>query len=246
MRILLVNPNTTVSMTEQVVAAGRRYAAPDVEVVGATSVYGPPSIEGYYDEIFAVPPMLEIIDANRDDVDGVIVACFDDTGVDAARCLVDVPVIGICQAAMQTASVLAGSFSVITTLSRSIPALEHLAHRYGFERRCRKVRAADVPVLDLEQPSSGAEEKICREIEAALDEDGAEAIVLGCAGMVDLAARLTRRYDVPVLEGVAPALKIIEGLAGLGLRSSRRGGYAPPRAKAYTGEFAKHSPKELE
>ncbi len=243
MRILLINPNTTVAMTERMSSAARSVVDQGVEIVAATSAYGPPSIEGYYDEIFAVPPLLEIIAAERQRVDGVVIGCFDDTGVDAARALVDVPVVGICQAAMQTASVLAGSFSVITTLGRSIPALEHLAFRYGYGRACRRVRAAEVPVLDLEEPSSGAEQRIGAEIETALREDGAEAIVLGCAGMVDLAERLTREFEVPVIEGVGPAVKTVEGIARLGLKTSRRGGYAPPRRKGYDGAFAQYSPR---
>lgn len=242
MRILLVNPNTTVSMTDKVVAAVKPFAADDVEIIGATSEYGPPSIEGYYDEVFSIPPMLEIIKREQHNINGVVIACFDDTGVDAARAMVDVPVIGICQAAMQTASVLAGSFSVITTLGRSVPALEHLAQRYGYGHICRAVRASEIPVLELENPESGAEDKISSEIELTLIQDKAESIVLGCAGMVELASRLSDKYQVPIIEGVAPAVKIIEGLARLGLKTSSRGGYANPVEKTYTGSFDRFSP----
>ncbi|MBX2839456.1 MAG: aspartate/glutamate racemase family protein [Gammaproteobacteria bacterium] len=246
MRILLINPNTTQTMTDSVVAASQRFVADDVEIFGATSDYGPPSIEGFYDEVFSIPPMLEkintVIQQHDGKIDGVVIACFDDTGVDAARAMLDVPVVGICQAALQTASLLSNRFSIITTLGRSVPALEHLVSKYGFANLCRNVRASEIPVLELEQPGSGAEDKIRHQIELALEEDNAEAIVLGCAGMVDLTERLSNTYNIPVIEGVVPAVNIVSGLSRAGLKTSKRRGYATPVSKNYKGEFGKYSP----
>ncbi|MEM7255628.1 MAG: aspartate/glutamate racemase family protein, partial [Pseudomonadota bacterium] len=193
MQLLLVNPNTTDSMTKKMVTAANAVAATGSHIVGRTATYGPVSIEGYYDEVFSVPPLLEAISAHAD-ADGVIVGCFDDTGVDAARCITDRPVIGICQAAMQHAAVVATRFSVVTTLSRSVPALEHLALKYGYERLCRRVRASEVPVLALEDGDPTALNKIKAEIALALRDDEAEAIVLGCGGMADLATQLSGEF----------------------------------------------------
>ncbi len=88
-----------------------------------------------------------------------VIACFDDTGLDAARCVGDMPVIGIGEAAFHIASLVAGKFSVVTTLSRSVPAIEHNLVRYGLASRCAKVRASDVPVLELEVPGSNARQQ---------------------------------------------------------------------------------------
>ncbi len=244
MRILLVNPNSTESMTHTMLAAARPVLSPGNELVGVTAGYGPESIEGHYDGVFAVPPLLEALTAEARAVDGVVIGCFDDTGVDAARSLLDVPVIGICQAAMQAATTLAGSFSVITTLQRSVPILEQLARKYGYGGICRRVRASEVPVLELESEGSDAEARIRKELESALLDDGAEAIVLGCAGMAPLAARLSDEYDIPVIEGVTVAVKLVESLATLGLRTSGRGGYAAPRPKRYRGDFRRHAPSD--
>lgn len=241
MRLLLVNPNTTVSMTEKMLASGRSVLASGTVLDGATAQYGPESIEGYYDEVFCVPPTLEAIAAHPG-IDGVIIGCFDDTGVDAARCMLQVPVVGICQAAMQAAAVLAGSFSVVTTLGRSVPALKHLAHRYGYGDLCRGVWASEVPVLELEDPRSNAVDRIRGQIEEALRADGSEAIVLGCGGMSDLARRLSNDFGVPVIEGVTAAVKLVEGLACIGLHTSSVGGYAAPRAKTYRGTFQRFAP----
>ena len=243
MRILVVNPNCTASMTAKIGAAARAAASPGTEIVAADPGEGPVSIEGYVDEAFAVPGMLRVIrDGERDGSDAHVIACFDDTGLDAARALADAPVIGIGEAAFHVASLLAGRFSVVTTLSRSIPAIEHNLVRYGLSGRCARVRASEVPVLALEEPGGGAEDRISAEIGRALAEDGAEAIVLGCAGMADLAGRLSDRHGLPVLDGVACAVKLAEAVAGLGLRTSKRGGYARPGPKEYRGRFAPDGP----
>ena len=171
-----------------------------------------------------------------------VIACFDDTGLDAARCIASGPVIGIGEAAFHAASLISGKFSVITTLSRSIPAIAHNLTRYGLAARAAGLRAAEVPVLALEDATSDALARISAEIEAAKAEDHCEAIVLGCAGMADLAGSLAARHGLPVVDGVACAVAFAESLARLGLKTSRLGGYASPRPKAYTGSFAPYAP----
>ena len=126
----------------------------------------------------------------------------------------------------------------MTTLSRSIAPIEANLARYGLASRCARVRACEVAVLALDDPDSGAREKLSGEIGRAMVEDGAEAIVLGCAGMADLAADLARRHGLPVVEGVAAAVKLAEALVGLGLATSKVGPYASPLPKPFSGVFA--------
>ena len=171
--------------------------------------------------------LLDTIRRNPD-CDAVVIACFDDTGLDAARCLTDRPVIGIGEAAYHFASMISNKFSVVTTLARSVPALEHNLSRYGLDARCARVRSSEVAVLELEQPGSNARQKISAEIGVAVVEDRAEAIVLGCAGMAGLAQDLAQEHGLPVLDGVSCAVKLAEAMAGLNMRTSRLGGYAPP------------------
>jgi allantoin racemase len=238
-KILIVNPNTTASMTATIAAAARAAAAPGTEISAVTSPMGPASIEGFYDEAFAVPGLIQAL-LQSPDADAGIVACFDDTGLDAARSVARFPVVGICEAALMTAGQVAKRIAVITTLPRSVVPLEELVRRYGFAERAR-VTACNVAVLDLEKPGSGAAEKLDAEIGWALD-NGAEAIVLGCAGMADLAAALSVRFDIPVIDGVAAAVKQAEALVGLKLRTSRRGAYAFPAAKHYSGILQPFAP----
>jgi allantoin racemase len=179
MRILLVNPNTTASMTEKAAVAARVVAASGTEIIAATSRMGPVSIEGHYDGALAIPGLLaELKERQTEGYDAAIIACFDDTGLEAARSFCDVPVLGLCESAVATAGFLAQRFTVVTTLERSRVLIDNLVRRYGMGDRV-KVRASDIPVLELENEASGAIGKLRAEIERALDEDGAEAIVLG-------------------------------------------------------------------
>lgn len=242
MRILVVNPNTTASMTCTIAAAARQVAAHGTEIVAVTSAMGPASIEGYYDEAFALPGLLERIAAGeKAGADAVVIACFDDTGLDAARAMANIPVIGICEAALATAAFVAKRFTVVTTMERSRIPIEELAQRYGMSGRAR-IRAANIAVLALEDPNSGARDKLRNQIVRAIAEDNAEAIVLGCAGMADLAHTLSLEFSMPVIDGVGAAVKQAEALVALGLRTSKRGAYAPPIAKAYAGALAEFAP----
>jgi allantoin racemase len=243
MRILIVNPNTTGSMTTKIGIAARAVAASDTEIIAVNPVDGPASIEGYYDEAYSVPGLLdEVRKGEASGVDAHVIACFDDTGLEAARSLADAPVIGIGEAAFHLASLLAHRFSVVTTLSRSIASIETNLVKYGLITRCARVRASEVPVLELENPNSDASRRIGEEIERAKAEDNAEAIVLGCAGMADLAERLSCAHELPVVDGVTAAVKLAEGLKSLGLTTSKRGAYARARPKIYTGLFSKSAP----
>jgi allantoin racemase len=242
MLICVVNPNTTASMTMKIGAAAKAAASPGVEVSAVNPEFGPPSIEGYFDEAFSVPGLIAEMNKARD-ADAFVIACFDDTGLEAARCATEAPVVGIGEAAFHMASLIADKFSVVTTLSRSIAPIERNLMKYGLAARCARVRAANVAVLALEEPGSDARRTIEKEIERALADDGAEAIVLGCAGMTDLARSLSESAGVPVIDGVACAVSLAESLVRLGLKTSKRNTYAPPLAKSYAGLFARYSPK---
>lgn len=240
MNIIVINPNTTAVMTSRIAATAQTVAQPGTHIIAIQPSAGPASIEGYADEAMAVPHMLEAMFAaqtQHTEVAGYVIACFDDTGLDAARCVLDAPVVGIGEAACHLASLIAARFSVVTTLGRSVSPIEHNLVKYGLASRCARVRAAEVAVLDLEDAASDAYAQISNEVRIALKEDRAEAIVLGCAGMTNLAERLSNEHGVPVIDGVGAAVKLIESLAGLGLRTSKRTTYAPPRAKAYAGNL---------
>jgi allantoin racemase len=214
MRLVVINPNSTVSMTDKAVIAARD-AAPGAMVKGVTCHGSPPAIQGPEDDAICRPFVLaEVTRAAQDGADAIIIACFDDPALDAARASVNVPVLGIGEAGFHAAMMLGGRFSVVTTLPVAIPIIEENLAHYGISA-CTKVRAAGVAVLDLEDEATGAHLKVSAEIARAKAEDGVGAIVLGCAGMADLAARMEAEHGLKVIDGVGAAAAFSAALVNL-------------------------------
>lgn len=234
MQIRVINPNTTWSMTKTIGECAQAVAGPGVLVEAVSPAMGPATIESHYDEALSVPGILsEIGKGEAAGVDGYVIACFGDPGLDAARELARGPVVGIAEAAMRTAAYLGRSFSVVTTLGRTRGRAWDLAEAYGVARACRGVHACDLAVLDLDSPA--ARERITQVCRAALQHDGSDVIVLGCAGMADLCAEISAALRAPVVDGVAAATVTVQGLVTLGLRTSTVEEFATPPAKAYDG-----------
>jgi len=236
MKLLLLNPNTSQVMTDGIAAAAREVAAPGTEIVARGSSFGPASIEGHFEDAFAAAGVAEQARlAAAEGFDACVIACFGDPGLDAAREALNGPVLGIAEAAFHAASFLATGFSVVTTMTRTCVIAERLVQRYGFERSCRGIHGTDIPVLALESCGEATVAQIEAAARRAMAQDRSEAIVLGCAGMAALCAELQRRLGVPVIDGVAAAVKFAESLAALGLKTAKVGDYAPPLAKRWTG-----------
>ena len=235
-KLLVLNPNTTAAMTRSIAVAARAVAQASTTIVARNPETGPASIEGPYDQALCTPHVLdEVAKGEREGCDATVIACFDDPAVEAARCLASGPVIGIAEAAMRSAAMIASRFAVVTTVEPAVPGIEELVARYGAARNCVGVRAADVPVLALERPSAATYRRIRDTAAEMLRAERADAIILGCAGMAALAPRLARELDVPVIEGVGAAVKLAESLVALGLATSKRGSYASPALKRGPG-----------
>ncbi|WP_433521732.1 aspartate/glutamate racemase family protein [Nocardia pseudovaccinii] len=234
MRIRVVNPNTTRAMTGTIEQCAQAVAGAGTLLDAVNAEMGPASIESHYDEALSVPGILAAIRRGEEEgVDGYVIACFGDPGLDAARELASGPVIGIAEAAMRTASHLGGGFSIVTTLRRTIGRADDLVYRYGMQRFCRGIHACEIPVLALEDPD--ARKIVTEACGDAVDADGSDAIVLGCAGMADLCKHIRDEIGVPVIDGVAAATLTAQSLITLGLRKSGRGEFAAPPPKPYSG-----------
>ena len=232
MKLVVINPNSTASMTDKIVEAARAVACPGTEVEGRTAHGAPASIEGHFDEVMCAAHLLrEVQEAEGQGADAIVVACFDDPAIGACREVATGPVLGICEAGVKAASMIATSFSIGTTLPRSVPVIEELVRRYGLDHQCRRVRSAEIPVLALEQPGSDARARVRAEILRAIEEDRCEAVLLGCAGMADLTEWLSAECGIPVIDGVTAATTFAEALVRAGLRTSKIGAYAHPIQK---------------
>jgi allantoin racemase len=217
-RLLLVNPNTTASMTSAIAAGAAAVASPDTVVEALNPAAGPASIENDADEHRCVPHLLDVIREaqarpREQRPDAYVIACFGDPGLEEARALLDVPVLGIAQAAMHAAALAAGSFSVVTSMSATIPRAWELAKSYT-PHQCLGVYACDIPVLRIDSDPRTVDPigELC---ERALREDGSRSIVLGCAAMARFAGPLRERLGVPVFDGVAAATRLAEALGPL-------------------------------
>jgi allantoin racemase len=214
LRILVINPNSTAAMTHSVASAARAAAAPGTEIVATNPTDTPPAIQGPEDGEACLPGLFRVFDREMASsaYDAVIIACFDDTGVPALKRRARVPVIGIGEASYHAAALAAPTFSVVTTLAISVPVLEANIRAMGFGAACAKVRASGVAVLALESDKDASRASVAAEAARAIAEDGCGAIVLGCAGMADLAAELAARFRLPVIDGVAASVMLSEAV----------------------------------
>ncbi|OFE14291.1 Asp/Glu/hydantoin racemase [Humibacillus sp. DSM 29435] len=233
MRILVVNVNTTQSMTDGIGRTARSVAAPGTEIIPLTPIFGADSVEGNYESYLAAIAVMETVRRYDQPYDAVIQAGYGEHGREGLQELLDVPVVDITEAAASTAQFLGHKYSVVTTLDRAVPLIEDRLKLAGLDARCASVRASGLGVLDLEADPDAAVEAIVAEAVRAVQEDHAEVICLGCGGMAELNERVAARTGVPVVDGVAAAVTIAESLVRLGLTTSKVRTYAPPRPKTF-------------
>jgi allantoin racemase len=229
--LLVINPNTTQAMTDDIGRGARAAAGPDTVIECIQPASGPRSIEGFTDEVLAAYNLVDTVAAARGKYDGIIVACYGDPAVSACREISDVPVVGIAEASFHMACLVAHKWSVVTVLPRILPLIEEVVHRNGLERRCASVRSAPLTVLEIEADLDRAKRLMVVEAEKAVREDRAEAILLGCAGLGPLDKAMQEELGVPVFDGTACAVKMVESLIAYGVGTSRVAAFQRPEAK---------------
>ncbi|MCH4869270.1 aspartate/glutamate racemase family protein [Pseudomonas sp. TMW22089] len=239
MRILVVNVNTTDSITQAIARQAQSVAAPGTEIIGLTPAFGAESVEGNFESYLAAIAVMDCVMAYDRPFDAVIQAGYGEHGREGLQELLDVPVVDITDAAASTAMFLGRAYSVVTTLDRTVPLIEDRLKLSGLWERCASVRASGMAVLELEASPHKALEAIVRQAELAVIEDKAEVICLGCGGMAGLDERIRQLTGVPVIDGVTAAVTIAESLVRLGLSTSKVRTYATPRPKAIAGWAAR-------
>ncbi len=234
MKICVINPNTSESMTDHIREALESVKRSDTELTVTCPDKGPETIESAYDEAYAIPPTLELVKkAEQEGFDAVILACFSDPGLDAAREISAVPVIGIEEATLHMAAMLGAKFSIMTPRKQRIPSKREHVHLRGMSHFLASVRSLDLTVAETDADPGKTKQRLMEVAKVAVEEDGAEVIVMGCAGMAGYAEDIERSLNVKVLDPSAVALKTAEAMADLGLTHSKAGLYAAPPEKAF-------------
>lgn len=236
MKIKVINPNTSLEMTKGIEHAAKSAARPDTQIHAVSPKMGPVSIESFYDEYLSIPGVIEEVKKGEEEgADAFVIACWGDPGLQAAREVTDKPVVGIAEASVYLASMLAARFSVVTVLPRIKTMLEELVDSYGMSKRILNIRCTPLGVLDFERDPEGGIETLRQEGKRAVEEDKAEAILLGCAGMAEFADSLEKELGIPVIDGVTAAVKFAESIVDLGKKTSKLKTYKYPEKKEYVG-----------
>lgn len=230
----LINPNTDMRHTTGMRDVALRALPKGCEVTAASPERGPSSIESEADSVIAAAGVLRLVE-EMPPQDAYLIACFGDPGLDAAREVTDAPIVGIGEAAYEAASLVAKRFAVVTTLPRSVPALEEALERQGLRRRCTAILPLHIPVADQGSHNPDTTAAIIEAGRRVVSRDRAEALVLACGGMADVARRVASEVGVPVCDGVAFGAMTAFGLWRCGLRTSKAGAYGWPEAIAYSG-----------
>ncbi len=216
MKLLILNPNSDEQMSQAILSSATQFSDGDFDV-DCLSIPGAPTfIDTYQDAAAALPGMVELLKKHKAEYDAFIVACHCDPNLDLMKELTDKPMVGIGEASMKIATMLGHRFSVISTDSRSVPNKEALIRSYHLQDLLASVK---FPAAALESRSD--EEKYLLTAQAAIEEDMAEVIVLGCAGMTGLDKRLQQELGVPVLDGVVCALIVAAGLVKYQVSTSK-------------------------
>lgn len=232
MRICVINPNSSESVTEHLRTTLNKIKRDDCELSVVCPKHGPVSIESAYDETIAAYYVMDLVKkANEDGFDAIILACFSDPGLDAAKEVSKIPVIGIEESTLHMAAMLGHKFSIMTGMRRRIPTREWHTAFHGLSQFYASSPALEMSVLEMDADPQKAKAKIIELAKKAVQEDHAEVIILGCAGLAGYSEDIERELGVAVLDPSSVALKITEAMVDLGLHHSKVGRFSYPPTK---------------
>lgn len=238
MRIHLITPIVTEGIRTLDDVAALNSA--DLSITQSLIATGPVSIECEFDEAMSVPGIVaEALAAERSGADAIVIDCMGDPGLKAAREVVSIPVLGPSETSMHLAAMLGHSFSVVTVLDSVVPMIENLAKVYGTSGKLVSVRVINIPVLELEAAPEKLTQELAKASLAAVESDGAHAIVLGCTGFLGCAEAIdtalkAKGYNLPVIDPIPATVCVAAGIVRAGLTHSKRT-YAHPRSKDLKG-----------
>ena len=231
MRLLLLNPNTSVAMTERMAAVATAATAPGTTIEPVTAPRGVPYIATRAEAQIGGAIALEMLAERHRTVDAAIIAAFGDPGLFGARELFDIPVIGLAEAAMLTACMAGRRFAVVTFATALGPWYEDCVAMHGLLERCAGILCLDSPFTSAADVADAKTDLLVELANRAVRERDADVVILAGAPLTGLAAKVADRIPVPVVDQVAAAVKQAEALVALQL------------LKATTGTFRRPAPK---
>jgi Asp/Glu/hydantoin racemase len=234
-RILLLNPNTTESVTDLLLAAGRQVASRDTVLIPCTATRGVPYIATRAEAQIGGAVALEMLAERQGSIDAAIIAAFGDPGLLGARELFDFPVVGMAEAAMLTACMLGRRFAIVTFARALGPWYEECVAMHGLEDRCAGIRMLDGAFRSISDVQHEKEAVLVELANRAVRDDGADVVILAGAPLAGLASKVKDRIPVPVVDQVAAAVKQAEALVALAPRKATEGTFRRPDPKPTLG-----------
>jgi allantoin racemase len=211
-------------------AALQRFVSPGVTVEARRTEGGPASIESMWEGYLLVPPLMELaVELEREGFDAIVPGCFGDPGLDGVRELVEIPVVGPGATSMLVAANLGHRFGVVTVLESVVRPLANLAKLTGVADKLASVRQIGIPVLELNGDRDATFGRLVSTSRRAIEEDGADVLVLGCGTLSFRAAELQEIVGVPVVNPLQVAMRTAEMLVACGLSHSKRSYPTPPK-----------------
>lgn len=235
MKILLLNPNTSESLTDRLMAAARPVLSPGSELVPATAPRGVPYISTRAEAQIGGAVALEMLAERAGGYDAAVIAAFGDPGLFAARELFEVPVVGMAEAAMLTACMLGRRFAIVTFASALGPWYRECVEMHGMADRCAGIRMLDGPFRAISDVQEEKEELLVALANETAATTECDIIILAGAPLAGLAAKVREQIPVPVIDQVQAAVRQAETLALLKPLKARSGSYRRPAAKDSKG-----------
>jgi allantoin racemase len=234
MKILIINPNTSELMTTKMRAVAESIKRDDCEVTVTCAARGPVTIESSYDEAYAIGPTIDLVkQANQEGYDAIILACFCDVGIEAAKEISEVPVLSLEETTLSVALLLGDKFSIMTEKRPRVAMKKLHIRRHGLLERMASIRPLGLSVAELAADPERTKATGMELARRMVEEDGAEVIIMGCAAMAGYSDDLERELGVPVLDPLKVTIKMVEALVDMGVTHSRVGLYAPPTPKEF-------------
>lgn len=235
MKLLVINPNISGEVTELISAEAERAMTAGTELVAATARYGVEYIETRAESLIAASAVAELIAEHHREVDGVVVAAFGDPGMPALKEIVDVPVVGITEAALAVAALQGRRFSIVAISDRITAWYRECVRDNGLDSRLASIRSLKDPLNGIGDVQNDFRERLLELSREVVEHDGADVVILAGAPLAGLARQIKHLIPVPVVDGIASGVAMCESLVRLECGPHQRGSFAPPPPKPSRG-----------